>query len=128
MDEEKAKVLNAFFVSIFNCKISCSPGTQPLNWKTGMKQSEAPITQGEMVSDLLLRHTQIYEAGWDHPRVLRELVEVPTEPLSIFYQQYGWYTNKLMVSWRYTFDVLLVHFKILSHFNQSEQKCVAPGR
>jgi len=33
--EEKAEVLNAFFVSVFNSKTSCSVGTQPLSWKTG---------------------------------------------------------------------------------------------
>ena len=53
-DEEKAEVLNAFFVSVFNSKTICSPGTQPpeLEDRDG-EQNEAPIIQGEMVSDLL---------------------------------------------------------------------------
>jgi len=35
-DEEKSEVVNAFFASVFNSKTSCSLGTQPLSWKTGM--------------------------------------------------------------------------------------------
>ena len=34
-----------------------------------------------------------------HPRVLRELVEVLTEPLSIIYQQ-SWLTREVPVDWR----------------------------
>ncbi|KAK4825063.1 hypothetical protein QYF61_023067 [Mycteria americana] len=101
-DEEKDKILNAFFASVFNSKTSCSLGTQPpeLEDRDG-EQNEAPIIQGEMVSDLLHHLGTHKSMGPDglHPRVLRELVEVLTKPLSILYQQ-SWLTGEVPVDWR----------------------------
>ncbi|GAB0205135.1 mitochondrial enolase superfamily member 1 [Grus japonensis] len=54
-----------------------------------------------MVSDLL-RHSDTQKSmGPDkiHPRLLRELAEVLTKPLSIIYQQ-SWLTGKVPVDWR----------------------------
>ncbi|KAK4810744.1 hypothetical protein QYF61_007718 [Mycteria americana] len=65
------------------------------------EQNEAPIVQGEMVSDLL-HHLDTHKSmGPDgiHPRVLRELAEVLTKPLSILYQQ-SWLTGEVPVDWR----------------------------
>ncbi|KAK4811280.1 hypothetical protein QYF61_023332 [Mycteria americana] len=100
--EEKAEVLNAFFDSVFNSKTSCSPGTQTpeLEDRDG-DQNGAPIIQGEMVSDLL-HHLDTHKSmGPDeiHPRVLKELVEVLTKPLSILYQQ-SWLTGEVPADWR----------------------------
>ncbi|KFQ84024.1 hypothetical protein N337_09932, partial [Phoenicopterus ruber ruber] len=60
-----------------------------------------PIIQGEMVSDLL-HHLDTHKSmGPDeiHTRVLRELAEVLTKPLSIIYQQ-SWLTGEVPVDWR----------------------------
>ncbi|KAK4822047.1 hypothetical protein QYF61_008856 [Mycteria americana] len=95
-DGEKAEVLNALFASVFKSKTSCSLGTQPpeLEDKDG-EQNEAPIIQGEMVSDLLHHSDTQKSIGPDgiHPRVLRELAEMLTKALSIIYQQ-SWLTGE----------------------------------
>ncbi|GAB0175572.1 mitochondrial enolase superfamily member 1 [Grus japonensis] len=100
-DEEKTEVLNAFFALVFNSKTSCSPGTRPPELENrDREQSEAPIIQGEMLSDLL-HHLDTHKSmGLDgiHPRVLRELVEVLTKSLSIIYQQ-SWLTGEVPVGW-----------------------------
>ncbi|KFO93031.1 hypothetical protein N320_12269, partial [Buceros rhinoceros silvestris] len=60
-----------------------------------------PIIQEEMVSDLLYHLDAHKSMGPDgiHPRVLKELTEVLTKPLSIIYQQ-SWLTGE--VGWTST--------------------------
>ncbi|KFO07792.1 hypothetical protein N312_13130, partial [Balearica regulorum gibbericeps] len=70
-----------------------------------------PIIQGEMVSNLL-HHLDTHKSiGPDgiHPRVLRELAEVLTKPLSIIYQQF-WLTGEVPVDWRLA-NVMLIYNK-----------------
>ncbi|KFQ84226.1 hypothetical protein N337_02090, partial [Phoenicopterus ruber ruber] len=70
-----------------------------------------PIIQGEMVSDLL-QHLDTHksmEPDGIHPRVLRELAETLTKPLSIAYQQ-SWLTREVPVDWRLA-NVILIYKK-----------------
>ncbi|KAK4819370.1 hypothetical protein QYF61_001649 [Mycteria americana] len=83
-------------------KTSCSQGAQPPELEDrDREQNEAPIIQGEMVSDLLHHLDSHKSMGLDgiHPRVLRELAEVLTKPLSIIYQQ-SWLTGEVAADWR----------------------------
>jgi len=89
-DEEKADVLNTCFASVCNNKTGCSLDTQPPEQEDrDGEQNEASIIQGEMISSLLhhLDACKSVEPDGVHPRVLRELAEVLTNPLSIIYQQ-----------------------------------------
>ncbi|KAJ7395845.1 hypothetical protein BTVI_150512 [Pitangus sulphuratus] len=92
-DEEKAEVLSAFFVSVFNIKTSCPQDIQLPELEAGDREmSEAPTIQEEMVSDPLGQLDIQKPMGPDgiHPRVMRELSKQLAKPLSIICQQ-SWF-------------------------------------
>ncbi|KAK4832281.1 LOW QUALITY PROTEIN: hypothetical protein QYF61_021680 [Mycteria americana] len=76
--EEKAEVLNAFFISVFNSQTSYPLGIQPpeLEDRDG-QQNKTPIIQEEAVNDLLCHLDTHKSMGPDEIplRVLRQLVQ-----------------------------------------------------
>ncbi|GAB0208407.1 mitochondrial enolase superfamily member 1 [Grus japonensis] len=89
-------------VSIKKYQTSCPQGIQPPELEDrDREQNEPTIIQEEAVNDLL-HHLDTHKSmGLDgiHLRVLRELVEVLTKPLSIIYQQ-SWLTGEVPDDWR----------------------------
>ncbi|KAK4826432.1 LOW QUALITY PROTEIN: hypothetical protein QYF61_009129 [Mycteria americana] len=98
----KPKTTLFYYKDVFNSRANCSLGTQPLELEDrDGDQNGAPIIQGEMVSDLLHHFDTHKSMGPDeiHPRVLKELAEELTKPLSIIYQQ-SWLTGEVPADWR----------------------------
>lgn len=94
IDEEDTEILSAFFASIVNNKTHCLQGTQmPELQDRHRGKNDNLINQGKMVSNLL-HHLDT------HTRVLRNLVEELTKPLSIIYQQL-WLTREVPDKWRW---------------------------
>ncbi|KFO87399.1 hypothetical protein N320_09097, partial [Buceros rhinoceros silvestris] len=65
------------------------------------EQNQAPIIQEGTVNELLHQLDVHKSMGPDgiHPRILRELMEVLTQPPSIIYQQ-SWLTSEVPADWR----------------------------
>lgn len=85
-----------------NAKTSCPLGTQsPELEDRDREQNEAPIIQGEMLKTCYGHSDRHRSLGLDrsHPRIPRELVQVPTESLAIIYQQ-PWLTQLLPANWK----------------------------
>lgn len=99
--EEKAEVLNAFFASVFSIRISCPQDTQLPEMEVVDGQSEAPIVEDKMVSDLLCQLDTHRSMGSDvfHPKVMRELAEVFAKTLLFIYQQ-SYLTREVPADWR----------------------------
>ncbi|KFO93485.1 hypothetical protein N320_10085, partial [Buceros rhinoceros silvestris] len=65
------------------------------------EQNKGPLIQGGTVNELLHQLDVHNSMGPDgiHPRILRELMELLTKPLSIIYQQ-SWLTGEVPIDWR----------------------------
>ncbi|CAM4715659.1 unnamed protein product, partial [Lepidochelys kempii] len=93
-DVEKANVLNAFFASVFTNKVSSQ--TTALG-STAWGGGDQPSVEKEVVRDYLEKLDVHKSMGPDalHPKVLKELADVITEPLAIIFEN-SWRSGKVL--------------------------------
>ncbi|CAM4534308.1 unnamed protein product [Caretta caretta] len=97
-DVEKAKVLNAFFASVFTNKVSSQ--TTALG-STAWGGGDQPSVEKEVVRDYLEKLDVHKSMGPDalHPRVLKELADVIAEPLAIIFEN-SWRSGEVPDDWK----------------------------
>uniref|UniRef100_A0A803SNX3 Reverse transcriptase domain-containing protein n=1 Tax=Anolis carolinensis TaxID=28377 RepID=A0A803SNX3_ANOCA len=98
-DREKAELLNAFFASVFSEKEShLQPQQHGMDEGLGEIQ---PQIGKQVVQEHLASLNEFKSPGPDqlHPRVLKELAEVISEPLAIIFES-SWRTGEVPADWR----------------------------
>ncbi|KAF4795869.1 hypothetical protein TURU_089442 [Turdus rufiventris] len=100
-DEERAKVLNAYFASVFSGKTVCPHNNCP-GLADGVREQNGPLVIEEDAVRELLKCMDIHKSiGPDgiHPRMMRDLADEFAKPLSIIYLQ-SWLTGEVPDDWK----------------------------
>uniref|UniRef100_A0A670IJS6 Reverse transcriptase domain-containing protein n=1 Tax=Podarcis muralis TaxID=64176 RepID=A0A670IJS6_PODMU len=98
-DTERAELLNAFFASVFSDKEN-NARPEEFGANDSAKETQPRITK-EIVHEYLASLDVFKSPGPDelHPRVLKELADVISEPLAVIFEN-SWRTGEVPADWR----------------------------